>query len=203
MGIKRRSAMLNEKDALIERTPVKTQQNRCDFTLIAKGSPPSPRTDLAVGGLPSHRVFLRFNIPTHIVDSSSVLRATLLLTQRPNPLARVTDTLVVFPQVVVASDAVSDVSKAAGILAAPGLGIDSVLIAPHDSGARTIDIVFAIRQWRAQVAATTRTQRSIVLRSKTEGWSALAASFFSSEAPLALRPRLRVSYVARLNFGRP
>ena len=33
--------------------------------------------------------------------------------------------------------------------------------------------------------------------------STLEASFFSSEAPLALRPRLRVSYVSRINFGRP
>jgi hypothetical protein len=44
---------------------------------------------------------------------------------------------------------------------------------------------------------------SIVLRSSLEGVSPYALLFFSRDADPSLRPRLRISYVNRIGFGRP
>ena len=52
--------------------------------VLRLGAPPS----LHVGGFPPRRSYLRFNIPSSILDSSTVIRATLLLNQIPNPVAR-------------------------------------------------------------------------------------------------------------------
>jgi len=174
-----------------------------DYTIVATAPPGASGSALTVGGLPSRRIFLRFDIPRRIVDSSTVLRATLLLTQRPNAFGGPNDSLVVFPVVVTASPAVTDITRAANVLTLPGVGIDSVTFFPNGTGTREIDIVFALRQWRAQAAATTRTQEAIVLRAKLEGSTPFQASFYSTEAPSDVRPRLRLSYVSRLDFGRP
>jgi hypothetical protein len=174
-----------------------------DYMVVAAAPPGASGSTLSVGGLPSRRIFLRFDIPRRIVDSSTVLRATLLLTQRPNSFGGSSDSLVVFPVVVTASSAVTDIARAANVLTLPGIGIDSVTFFPNETGTREIDIVFALRQWHAQAAATTRTQEAIVLRAKLEGSTPFEASFYSTEAPLELRPRLRLSYVSRLDFGRP
>jgi hypothetical protein len=47
------------------------------------------------------------------------------------------------------------------------------------------------------------TQRALVLRADAEGLQASAVRFYSVEAPAGLRPRLRLSYVPRTNFGLP
>lgn len=174
-----------------------------DYTIVARAPSNASASVLSVGGLPSRRIYLRFDIPRRIVDSSTVLRATLVLTQRPNGFGGASDSLVVYPVVVTASSAVTDVARAANVLTLPGVGIDSVTFFPSDTGTKEIDIVFALRQWHAQAAATTRTQEAIVLRAKLEGSTPFEASFYSSEAPSDLRPRLRLSYVSRLDFGRP
>lgn len=174
-----------------------------DYTIIVKAPPRDTGGVLTVGGLPSHRIYLRFAIPRFIVDSSTVLRATLLLTQRPSAFGTAADSVIVFPVVVTASDAVTDIARATNVLSLPGLGIDSVRFVPSDSGAREIDIVYALRQWGAQAKSPTRTQEAIVLRAQLEGATAGEATFYSTEAPAALRPRLRLSYVSRLDFGRP
>src|SRR5262249_39313682 len=51
-----------------------------DFTLVVKGAAPTPATKLGVGGVPPRRVFFKFTVPSRIIDSTSIVRATLLLT---------------------------------------------------------------------------------------------------------------------------
>src|SRR5207237_10767664 len=58
-----------------------------DYLIVVKAPPDPPPNVIRVGGLPGRRVYFRFNIPSRILDSSNVVRATLQLTQRPNPLA--------------------------------------------------------------------------------------------------------------------
>ena len=45
--------------------------------------------------------------------------------------------------------------------------------------------------------------RALVLRSAFEGAEIGEIRFFSREAPAALRPRLRLSYIPRTEFGLP
>jgi hypothetical protein len=172
-----------------------------DYQLVAKSVAAGAGSLLGVGGLPAQRTYLRFDIPTRLIDSATVVRATLLLTQLPATSVDATDTLTIYPQVVRAALSLTDVGRSAGILNLPGLEIDSLRIRPSDGGLRAIEIVGALREWKA--VGTTTLQRAIVLRSSTEGASAPAALFYSSEAAPALRPRLRITYVNKVQFGVP
>lgn len=173
-----------------------------DFTIASVGAKPSPGSDLQIGGFPSRRSLLRFNVPARFVDSATVVRATLLLTQRPVPGGDVADTVVLQTDVVLADTSIRDLARVAQLAAAgTALSIDSVRLAPRDSGARAVSIVNLIRVWRTLPAST---QRAIVLRSSQEGQQVSALRFFSSEAlNTALRPRLRISYIPRTEFALP
>ena len=172
-----------------------------DYQLVAKSLASGAGSLLGVGGLPAQRTYLRFDIPSRLIDSATVVRATLLLTQLPATSVDATDTLTIYPQVVRAALTLTDIGRAAGILNLPGLEIDSLRIRPSDGGQRAIEIVGALREWKA--VGTTTLQRAIVLRSSTEGASAPAALFYSSEATPALRPRLRITFVNKVQFGVP
>jgi hypothetical protein len=170
-----------------------------DFQLIALAPPPAPANIIRIGGAPARRGYLRFNIPTEILDSSSVVRATLELTQRPNPAApNASDTAGVQPFEMAASGALSDVRRALVFLS---FGLDTTGLAPKDSGTRSFEMIEALRRWRFTTAA--RTPRAIALRATREGISGWQADFYSRTAPLAVRPRLRVTYIPQPKPGLP
>jgi hypothetical protein len=170
-----------------------------DYTVIANAPPPAAPSVLAVGGLPTHRVYLRFDIPSSIIDSSTVVRATLLLNQLPNPALDPTDTVRILPQIVLAGPVVTDPEKAAQIIGA--ISVDTLKLKPGDSGTTNIELASAFTLWRAQRPDTL--PRAIVLRSLAEGKSPLEIRFSSSEDVVALRPRLRISYTSRVPLGLP
>ncbi len=72
---------------------------------------------------------------------------------------------------------------------------------PNESGQRAIEIVGALREWKAIGASSL--QRAIVLRAATEGASAPVVLFYSSKAAPAQRPRLRITYVNKVELGIP
>ena len=171
-----------------------------DYTAIAKGPPPGPPSDLDVGGLPPRRVIVRFNIPLNIIDSATVVRATLLLNQIPNPLLDPTDTVLILPSLVLAGKAVVDPTKAAQIVA--DITLDTVRVMPGSSGLREIELARAFPIWRTQSPDTV--PRALVLKALNEGDSPLEIRFSSSEEAVALlRPRLRISYTSRVPLGIP
>lgn len=175
-----------------------------DYLLVVRGTPLVPATQLGVGGLPGRRSYLRFDIPQRLIDSTTIVRATLELTQVPNRLypgdtARIT----VYPQVVLASSRVTDPARAALILSPPfGFGLDSLLLAPGDSGEVRVQFVDLVRRAWASFPGDTL-PRAIVLRTRTEGALPAEVRFFSREADASVRPRLRLSYVPRIDFGLP
>jgi hypothetical protein len=172
-----------------------------DYQLVAKSLSSSAGSLLGVGGLPAQRTYLRFDIPERLIDSATVVRATLLLTQVPATSVDAGDTLTIYPQVVRAAIGITDVARSAGILNSPNLEIDSLRLKPSDGGVRAIEIVGALREWKA--VGTTTLQRAIVLRSSTEGASAPAALFYSTDADASQRPRLRLTYIDQVQFGVP
>jgi hypothetical protein len=174
--------------------------NLSDYTLIAKGPPPAPPSLLAVGGLPARRVYILFDIPSNIIDSSTVIRATLLLNQLPNTDIDPTDTVAFLPQVVLAGTAVTDPSKAAQIIGS--ISIDTLRLRPGDSGPTNVELASAFSVWRAVKPDTL--PRAIVLKSVTEGNSPLELRFSSSEDVVAaLRPRLRISFTSKVPLRLP
>ena len=174
--------------------------NLTDYTVIAKSPPAAPPGVLAVGGLPPARVYFRFNIPSSIIDSATVVRATLILNQLPNDVLDPTDTIRVLPQVVLAGPVVTDPEKAAQIIAT--VSADTLTLRPGGSGSTNVELARAFSLWHTQAADTL--PRAIVLKSVSEGTNALEIRFSSSEdAIAALRPRLRISYTSRVPLGLP
>lgn len=171
--------------------------------LTIKGTPDAGAQTLSIGGLPSRRSYMRFNIPQHILDSSAVVRAELLLTQRRNGGVDAGDTIGVVPLIGVSSNLVTDIRRAME-LAAPGFfaspDLDSLLVIPSDSGVKTLNVLGVFRNW-ASLPITV--PRVLVLRSSHEGSEPAEARFYSMEAPSALRPRLRITYLPRVDRALP
>jgi hypothetical protein len=170
-----------------------------DYTVIVKAPPAAPPSVLAVGGLPPRRVYVRFDIPSNIIDSTTVVRATLLLNQLSNPALDPIDTVVIVPELVLAGTAVTDPTKAAQITA--NLAGDTLKARPGNSGLVTVEVARAFNVWRSQKPDTL--PRAIVLRAVNEGNSPLEIRFSSSEDVSALRPRLRISYTSRVPLRIP
>ena len=172
-----------------------------DYFVVFQAPEAGAPNDLSVGGLPGERSYLRFNIPSFILDSSTILRATLFLTQKPNRTSTTPDTIVVYPRLVTASENVTDVARSAELITPPGFSFDSLTLSSADSGTRSIEIVNALLRWSFFVEQ--KAQRAVVLTASLEGALPGEVIFFSTEAPAAVRPRLRVSYSPRTNFAVP
>ena len=175
------------------------------YSLRAAGTLPLPPSDrLAVGGVGGARAYLRFSIPPIVIDSVQVIRATLQLTQRPSRSAGgARDTVSLYVHPITSSPAVTDLYLANNFLGAPrDFGLDSTRFVPRDSGQANIEIVGLVRFWR--LAGTARDARQIILRAPLEGQIAGELNFFSRDAAVvAVRPRLRLTYVPRRGFGLP
>ena len=188
---------------LLSKTPVGqaiAAANLSDYTVIAKAPPQASPTILAVGGLPPRRVYFRFDIPAKIIDSSTVVRATLLLNQIQNSSLDPTDTVRVLPQVVLAGRVVTDPQKAAQIIA--NISADTLTLRPGDAGLVNVELARAVALWRLQQPDTL--PRAIVLKPVIEGSTPLEIRFSSSEDLVAaLRPRLRISYTRQVPLGLP
>lgn len=178
-----------------------------DFVIVARRRPPdTPAEVLTIGGVPGRRGYLRFDLPPGLVDSTSVVRATLLLTQYPNRLAaRGADSISLYPHPVLASELVTDLHQAATLLGpigtSPPFRLDSLRTAPDDSGAVSIELVGLIAVWR--LYQPERSSRAMVLRLPSEGVGQDELYFYSTEAAEALRPRLRIVYAPRIGLGLP
>lgn len=186
------------------RTPTDSPNLRLDLTdffVVVQAPAGGTPNDLTVGGIPGERSFLRFNVPSFILDSSTVLRATLFLTQRPNRASTEVDTVVVYPRLVTASESVTDVGRAAELVTPPGFAFDSLTLVSSDSGLKSIEIVNALLRWG--FFTEQKAQRAVVLAASLEGALPGEIIFYSTEAPVGLRPRLRVSYSPRTNFAVP
>ncbi|HTI64341.1 MAG TPA: hypothetical protein VL524_12520 [Gemmatimonadaceae bacterium] len=173
-----------------------------DYTIVLVGQTTTPATELAVGGIPSRRSLLRFNIPSRIIDSTTVVRASLQLTQAPNRRVDPHDSVYVFPLAILATPAVSDPATLLRFVSSAGLvGLDSLRMAPADSGVRSFEIVGLVRTWRNQ--PQTVSPRALGLLSGAEAQLPAEIDFFSSRASAAVRPRLRITYVPQTSYGVP
>ena len=171
-----------------------------DAVLVVQSPRSAVGSDLLVGGVPGRRTLLRFNLPIQLTDSTDVVRAVLELTQRPVRYLPGADSVVVRSEGVLATTTVTDLVQVAALAAPVGLGADTVTLSPADSGLRSFSLVTLIRAYRALPATTTR---AVTLRSLSEGAQTGEIRFFSSEAPAAVRPRLRLTYIPRTSFGVP
>ncbi len=174
------------------------------YALHAAGELGPPSVDrLALGGIAGARIFMRFAIPPIVLDSVQVIRASLVLTQRPPRYPKgAGDTLTLVTQAVLAGEAVTDVFTASLLLGSPNIfPVDTLRLVASDSGEKRVEIVNIVRAWR--IVGSSRAPRALVLRASEEGVRAGEVNFFSSDGPAVVRPRLRLTYVPRRGFGIP
>jgi hypothetical protein len=179
-----------------------------NYQLVLKGSPPAPPNLLAVGGLPSSRIYMRFNLPSALIDSSTtIVRATLILHQKGDPNFSRLDSISLTPRVVIAAPGVTDISKAAILLAEPTtVPLAAVRMNPNETRADTLVLVSRsaniVTLWRAE--GPRLMQRAIVLQSSGEGRDARRFLLYTNNAPEdSLRPQLHLTYIPRSGFGLP
>ena len=185
------------------RVPMNVNGDLSDYLLIADAPNIQAAGRFTVGGLPGNRTYLRFNIPRWLTDSTAVLRAQLEFVQDPVYGLDEKDSITVRAQVVLAGVAITDLNRAARLLAPAGFFVgDAIRVAPADSGIVRIEINTLLRNWRTTLGVQS-IPSALILRSEVEGNSAQGVRFFGRNAAPGLRPRLRVSYVPNIRFGQP
>lgn len=173
------------------------------YPLIVQGALPDSVTSLNVGGIPARRVFLHFALPPRIIDTANVIRATLFLHPKAQPLQLPGDSIALYPWPVVSSNKVRTPAEATNFIVSNTIySLDSVKVVPAANNVVALDFVNAVRNW--QNVSDTLNTRSLVLRILNEGLTPLETSFWSSFAPdTSLRPHVRLQYVKRSTFGVP
>lgn len=174
-----------------------------DFVIVAKGPPPPPPGTFSVGGMPGARAYVRFDIPRSILDSTRIVRATLLLTEVPNgasPAAK--ESLYVQPLPLLVGKPITDIAQVLRLASSPGTyGLDSTGVTPLDTGVKRIQLVPLVQRWA--FTPSDSAPRAIALRASTEGATGAQVLFYSLSAPPDVRPRLRLTYVPHVTFGLP
>lgn len=162
-------------------------------TYVSEVPQVSDPTLLAVGGAPSSRTLLRFDLPARIRDSATIVRATLELT----PVAAVTGLPTDPPRLLaraVQADvgAKSPVNPATGRVPEDTLEIGTTLV--------SLEAVRLVELW----LGSTSQPSALVLSLTPEASSFSRPVFYSTRAAdPALRPRLRLSYLLSFPFETP
>ena len=173
------------------------------YAIVDRASPAAGQGLLQVGGYPSARSYLRFELPRRFVDSSTIVRAELLVTQVATPHARATDSLFVETLIPTSSSIVTDIRRILDFsVPSAFVGIDSTKFKPAEVGVKSINVLGIVRNWRLLSAEI---PRAIGLRVAQEGAEPTDVRFYSTEgAPTpAQRPRLRITYLPRTEFALP
>lgn len=171
------------------------------YALTDVGSPGLTPNTLIVGGYPAYRSYLRFVVPLRITDSSTIVRADLLLTQQRSRFGNANDTVAILPMVPTSTNTVTDLRRILDLAADGSLaGVDSARLVPSDSGQRTLNVLTLARNWRN---LPSNVPRALAFRIGIEGGQPAELRFFNSKAPAAVRPRLRITYLPRSEFVLP
>jgi hypothetical protein len=179
-----------------------------DYVLVLEGAAPPPADVLVAGGIPSSRIFIRFDIPPALIDSSTtIVRANLEMHQQGNDLYSSDDTVALVTRLVRATKAVSDPAQAAVLSVDPiaisqTFAVPEVRVSPSETRVDTIPLAHILLFWKSEGPETM--QRSIVLQSSSQGLDPRRFYLYSSEAAdESLRPKLRITYIPRSGFGLP
>jgi hypothetical protein len=148
---------------------------------------------LTVGGTPSARALLRFNLPSRIRDSATIVRATLELTPVGPIPGLPTD-----PARLLTRAVLSDVGAKSPVSSVTGRVPEDTV----QTGATAVSFE-AVRLVELWLGATTR-PTAVVVSLTPEAASFTRPVFYSTRAvDPALRPRLRISYLLEFPFETP
>jgi hypothetical protein len=153
---------------------------------------PAPATVLTVGGAPSARSFIRLNVPSRIVDSANIVRATLVLIPQTPVIAAPGDTLV-----LLAHSLSSDIGPKSPVrpAASDSAGLTGARLVNGMTDTIRVDITDVMRSWKQD----TITPRTLVLRIDREGGSFGQLRFWST-ADATRRPVIDLTYVPQVRY---
>ena len=154
---------------------------------------------LEVGGIVGVRSLLKVAIPRKFLDTITIIRASLDLTQRPLRNVPGADNGVrLRARMAIAGPALgTDPRRSVEFLdpTIEGLPLPSLNVIPRDSGVKSFDVGSALRLWIAQDSTL---PTGFVLYSEGETYQEQRPAFYSRRAAnQVLRPRLRITYTTR------
>ena len=162
-------------------------------SFVASPQPPPTPDEREVGGAPASRTMLRFDLPRRIADSSTVVRATLVLVPTGPVLGAPGDSLAVIAQGLAAD--VGAKSPLQGIPAdSVSLRVGFLRVGAADTV--RLDVTDLVIGWTQD---STR-PRAFAVRALPEGGS-VAALRMGARTSGAARPRLHVTFVPPLTLG--
>ncbi len=174
-------------------------EQRAQTVVVRDITPVRNDGSLEVGGIVGVRSVMTVKIPRRFLDTITVVRASLDLTQRPQrTMPGSLDPIRIRLRVAIAGVALSSEPRRLAEVLDPtieGVQLPSLRLAPADSGVKAFDVGSALRLWQAQDSTL---GTSFVLFSEGETFQPQRLAFFSRRSATAtLRPRLRVTYTTR------
>ncbi|HEX5004250.1 MAG TPA: hypothetical protein VFV65_02990 [Gemmatimonadales bacterium] len=176
-------------DSADQPTPI---QRVPTFTTYAEQNPPVPDPDqLQVGGTPSSRSIIRFSVPDSVLIGVQILRAELLMTPA-EPIEGVPN----IGTTITARGVLSDQGAKSPLV--PVLTATTALTV-GSSDSVTVEVIELVRAWQTTVNPPAQ---AFFLSLQPEGSSFTRPIFSSTRSP-AGAPRLRITYVAPIDFEEP
>jgi hypothetical protein len=152
--------------------------------------PPLPAPDpnsLNIGGAPAARTLIRVNLPGSIVDSSSVVRAMLILVPTEPVLGITGDSVIILAEAL-AYDLGAKSSIVVSPLDSAGQGALGTPVGWTDTV--RVEVTHIVRAWKSSATLP----HTISLRVLPEAGSIAEARFNSSRSPVG-QPVIEISYV--------
>jgi hypothetical protein len=162
-------------------------------TFVSSSSPVPDDAFLTVGGEPSARALLRFDLPEDIEDSATIVRATLELAPRSPMLGLPSD-----PPLLQAKALLADLGAKSPVTTDVRF-ISSDTLAVGSAGTVRLDVTSIVRLWQA---ATERPE-AIFLSVLPEAASFTRPVFGSTRSGTVAGPRLRITYLKPFPFENP
>ena len=157
---------------------------------------PDDSTVLNIGGEPSARAIVRFDLPARLKDSANIVRATLELT----PVAPI-EGLPTDPLRLQARAVLADLGAKSPVNSNPGL-VPTDTIEAGTSGTISLEAVRLVQQWLG--SSTQPAALMLSVHSDLESATFSRPVFYSTRAAdPAVRPKLRISYQLSFPFENP
>jgi hypothetical protein len=162
-------------------------------TFVFPELPAAGPTALPVGGSPSSRTFMHVSLPSRVVDSSSVVRATLLLVPSEPVVGAPGDSIR-----ILAEGLAADIGPKSPIKQVPAdsIGAFSGLALVGSTDTLRIDVTHIIAPWRNDPSAA----RAMMLRAFREGGT-LSEFRFNSSMSLVGAPTLHITFIPPAKIG--
>jgi hypothetical protein len=164
------------------------------FNTFVTRDPPQPSDSLlTVGGEPSSRALIRFDLSDAFLDSATIVRATLELVPTQPIVSLPTD-----PAILETRAVLGDIGAKSPLTTQPALVQQDTLPALQTDTVR-VELTRVVQAWQASRVAP----QSVFMLLRPEAASFTRAVFGSTRSPAVGAPRLRITYQRAFPFESP